>query len=54
MQSDREAGDYRTRSPIGEQIAAEDTKMAEEVFESCRHYLESAYYLNRNATSNNQ
>lgn len=54
MQSDREAGDYRTRSPIGEQIAAEDTKMAEEVFDSCRQYLESAYHLNRNATSNNQ
>ena len=43
MQSDREAGDYRTRSPIGEQIAIEDTKMAEEIFELCSRYLEIAY-----------
>lgn len=51
MQSDREAGDYRIRSPIREQIAIEDTKMAEEVFQLCRQYLESAYGQ-PNATSN--
>jgi len=51
MQSDREAGDYRTRSPIGEQIAIEDTKMAEEVFEMCCQYLESIY-RRHNSTSN--
>ena len=43
MQSDREAGDYRTRSPIGEQIAIEDTKMAEEIFDLCSRYLETAF-----------
>ena len=53
MQSDREAGDYRTRSPIGEQIAAEDTKMAEEIFELCRQYLESVYNEHI-STSNDQ
>jgi uncharacterized protein (UPF0332 family) len=52
MQSDREAGDYRTRSPIGEQIAIEDTKMAEEIFQLCRQYLENAYNL-PNSPSNN-
>jgi uncharacterized protein (UPF0332 family) len=31
MQNDREAGDYRTHSPIGYQIAAEDIAMAEEI-----------------------
>jgi len=54
MQSDREAGDYRTRSPIGEQIAAEDTKMAEEILKACRQYLESAHQNNQNSNSNNQ
>ena len=53
MQNDREAGDYRTRSPIGEQIANEDAKMAEEIFKLCRQYLESAYH-NPNPTSNHQ
>ncbi|MBN2012570.1 HEPN domain-containing protein [candidate division KSB1 bacterium] len=43
MQSDREAGDYRARSPIGEQIAIDDTKMAAEILSVCRQYLESQF-----------
>jgi len=54
MQSDREAGDYRTRSAIGEQIAKEDVKMAKEVFELCRQYLESIYNQGQNIASTNQ
>lgn len=43
MQNDREAGDYRTHSPIGDQIAAEDIAMAEEILKLCCQYLESIY-----------
>ena len=43
MQNDREAGDYRTYSSIGEQIACDDIKMAEEILRLCSHYLESIY-----------
>ena len=54
MQNDREAGDYRTRSPIGEQIATEDMKMAEDILEECRKYLETIHNKNQNPESNNQ
>lgn len=40
MQMDREAGDYRTHSPIGKIIALEDVKMAEEILGACRQFLE--------------
>ena len=40
MQMDREAGDYRTHSPIGETIAKEDIIMAEEILIACRQFLE--------------
>ncbi|MDZ7260944.1 MAG: HEPN domain-containing protein [candidate division KSB1 bacterium] len=43
MQKDREAGDYRTHSLIGAQIAAEDVSMAEEILSLCRQYLESIF-----------
>jgi uncharacterized protein (UPF0332 family) len=39
MQRDREAGDYRAKSEISEQIAREDVTFAEEIIEACRKYL---------------
>lgn len=39
MQMDREAGDYRTHSPIGDKIAQEDVKTAEEILIACQRYL---------------
>lgn len=54
MQNDREAGDYRTHSPIGDQIAAEDIQMAEEILKLCRQFLESANQLDQKSTSNHQ
>jgi len=43
MQADREAGDYRTRSPIEAQIAAEDVQFADEILSACRKYIGSLY-----------
>jgi uncharacterized protein (UPF0332 family) len=40
MQTDRESGDYRATSPIGEATAREDVAIADEFLQSCRRYLE--------------
>jgi len=39
MMKDREAGDYRTSSEIGEQIAREDVQFADEIVRACKGYL---------------
>ncbi|MDI6740852.1 MAG: HEPN domain-containing protein [Candidatus Edwardsbacteria bacterium] len=40
MQSDREAGDYRTLSPIGREVAQGDIEDARMILEHCRNYVE--------------
>lgn len=39
MMGDREAGDYRAKSDIGDQIASEDVQFAEEIVRACKRYL---------------
>jgi len=39
MQTDREAGDYRATSPIGQTIAQDDVVAATEFLNSCRCFL---------------
>jgi uncharacterized protein (UPF0332 family) len=39
MMEDREAGDYRAKSEIGDQIAREDVQFAEEILKACKEYL---------------
>ena len=39
MMFDREAGDYRAKSEIGDQIALEDIQLAEEILKACKEHL---------------
>ncbi|RJP77094.1 MAG: hypothetical protein C4524_08785 [Candidatus Zixiibacteriota bacterium] len=43
MMQDREAGDYRTSSEIGPEIAHDDVQFAEEVLDACKRYLQQYY-----------
>ena len=51
MQTDREAGDYRATSSIGEAIAHQDVAAATEFLTSCRDLLERHFASDGNGAS---